>query len=164
MGVTIYDLAREAGVGIGTVSRCLNNHPSVSARTRERVLDVVRRLDYQPHTHAKRLASRRTNTIAAIIPYFTNYFFIQVLEGVQDKASELGFDLILYGVNHPAQAEYYLRRSLQRGHVDGVMFFSMRFPDSYVAEVPADAASRWSSLTPTTRSSIPSGSRTRRGR
>jgi LacI family transcriptional regulator len=134
MGVTIYDLAREAGVGIGTVSRCLNNHPSVSARTRERVLSVVRRLEYQPHTHARRLASKRTNTIAAIIPFFTNYFSIQVLQGVQDKVSELDIDLILYGVNHPAEVEEYLRRSLQRGHVDGVLFISMRFPDSYVTK------------------------------
>lgn len=134
MGVTIYDLAREAGVGIGTVSRCLNDHPSVSARTRQRVLEIVKRLHYQPHTHARRLASRRTNTIAAIIPFFTSYFSVQVLQGVQDKASELDIDLILYGVNHPAQVEEYLHRSLQRGHVDGVLFFSMRFPDSCVAK------------------------------
>ena len=132
MGVTIYDLAREAGVGIGTVSRCLNNHPSVSAETRARVLSVVKRLSYQPHAYAQRLASKKTNTVSAIIPYFTNYFFVQVLQGVQDKAAELGFDLILYGVNNPAQVEYYLRRSLHRGHVDGVMFFSMKFPESFV--------------------------------
>jgi len=134
MGVTIYDLAREAGVGIGTVSRCLNNHPSVSERTRAKVLAVVTRLNYQPHAYAQRLASKKTNTISAIIPFFTNYFFVQVLQGVQDRASELGIDLILYGVSNPAQAEYYLRRSLQRGHVDGVMFFSMKFPESYAAK------------------------------
>lgn len=131
MAVTIYDLAREAGVGIGTVSRCLNNHPSVSAPTRAKVLAVVKRLSYQPHAYAQRLASRKTNTISAIIPYFTNYFFIQVLQGVQDKAGELGFDLILYGVNNPSQVEYYLRRSLHRGHVDGVMYFSMKLPETY---------------------------------
>jgi LacI family transcriptional regulator len=134
MSVTIYDLAREAGVGIGTVSRCLNNHPSVSPQTRAKVLAVARRLSYTPHAYAHRLASRKTNSISTIIPYFTNYFFVQVLEGVQDKAASFGFDLILYGVNNPAQAEYYLRRSLLRGHVDGVMFFSMRFPESYVAK------------------------------
>ena len=134
MGVTIYDLAREAGVGIGTVSRCLNNHPSVSPHTRAKVLAVSKRLNYQPHAYAQRLASKKTNTISTIIPFFTNYFFIEVLQGVQDKAGELGFDLILYGVNNPAQAEYYLRRSLHRGHVDGVMFFSMKFPESYVAK------------------------------
>ncbi len=134
MGVTIYDLAREAGVGIGTVSRCLNSHPSVSPETRAKVLAVAKRLSYQPHAYAQRLASKKTNTISTIIPFFTNYFFIEVLQGVQDKAAELGFDLILYGVNNPAQVEYYLRRSLHRGHVDGVMFFSMKFPDSFVAK------------------------------
>ncbi len=134
MSVTIYDLAREAGVGIGTVSRCLNNHPSVSAETRAKVLAVARRLNYQPHPHAQRLASRKTNTFSAIIPYFTNYFFVQVLQGIQDKASELGFDIVLYGVNHPSQAEYYLRRSLQRGRVDGVLYFSMSLPESYSAK------------------------------
>ena len=132
MGITIYDLARAAGVGIGTVSRCLNNHPSVSPQTRTKVLSLAKQLNYQPHAYAQRLASRKTNTISTIIPFFTNYFFVEVLQGVQDKASELGFDLILYGVNDPAQAEYYLRRSLHRGHVDGVMFFSMKFPEAYI--------------------------------
>ncbi len=134
MAVTIYDLAREAGVGIGTVSRCLNNHPSVSPKTRAKVMAVVKRLSYQPHAYAQRLASKKTNTVSAIIPYFTNYFFVQVLQGVQDKATELGFDLILYGVNDPGQVEYYLRRSLHRGHVDGVMFFSMKLPESFAAK------------------------------
>lgn len=133
MAVTIYDIAREAHVGIGTVSRCLNNHPSVSAKTRASVLAIAKRMDYYPHTYARRLASRRTNTFAAIIPYFTNYFFVEVLQGIQEKASELGLDIVVYGVNHPTQAEEYLRRSLQRGHVDGVLFFSMRMPESYAA-------------------------------
>lgn len=132
MGITIYDLAREAGVGIGTVSRCLNNHPSVSPKTRERVLAVAKRLSYQPHAHAQRLASRRANTVSTIIPFFTNYFFIEVLQGVQDKAAEFGIDLILYGVNNPAEVEYYLRRSMHGGRVDGVMFFSMALPETYV--------------------------------
>lgn len=132
MGVTIYDLAREAGVGIGTVSRCLNNHPSVSPHTRAKVLSVVKRLSYQPHAYAQRLASRRANTISAIIPFFTNHFFVEVLRGVQAKSQELDVDLILYGVHDADQVEYYLKRSLSRGHVDGVMFFSMKFPDSYV--------------------------------
>jgi len=88
MGLTIYDLAREAGVGIGAVSRCLNNHRSVAAHTRAKVLAVAKRLSYQPHAYALRLASRKANTISTIIPFFINYFFIEVLQGVQDKAAE----------------------------------------------------------------------------
>jgi DNA-binding LacI/PurR family transcriptional regulator len=111
----------------------LNDHPHVSAATRAKVLATAKRLSYQPHAQAQRLASRRTNTISVIIPSFTNYFFVQVLQGVQDRAAEIGVDLILYSVSHPAQVEQYLRRSLHRGHVDGVLFFSMKLPDSYAA-------------------------------
>jgi DNA-binding LacI/PurR family transcriptional regulator len=53
---------------------------------------------------------------------------------VQDKAAEVGFDLVLYGVNHPLQAEYYLRRSLQAGRVDGVLYFSMPLSEGYAAK------------------------------
>ncbi|MCL5268403.1 MAG: LacI family transcriptional regulator [Bacteroidetes bacterium] len=133
--VTIYDIAREAGVGIGTVSRVLNNHTSVTPETRKRVKEVARRLNYQPHTYAQRLARRQSETISAIIPFFTNYFFIEVLQGVQDRISQLGYDLVLYGVNNVDQVETHLSRALQRGKVDGILFFSMKLPEKIVARL-----------------------------
>jgi len=135
MTATIYDLAREAGVGIATVSRCLNNHPAVARDTRRRVLAVARRLHYQPHANAQRLASSRTNTFAAIIPFFTNYFFVQILQGIQDRALELGLDIVLHGVAEPAHADQALARSLQRGRVDGVLYFSMPVPEAYAPRI-----------------------------
>jgi len=115
------------------VSRVLNGNPHVSEKTRQRVLEVARRLNYQPHTYAQRLAKQKAYAISAVIPFFTNYFFIEVLRGVQSKVSEFGFDLVLYGVNDPStQVEHYIQRSTHRGKVDGVLFFSMRFPESYV--------------------------------
>lgn len=132
MAVTIYDIAREAKVGIGTVSRVLNNHPSVTPKTRDKILSVAKRLNYHPHAYAQALARKRSNTFAAIIPFFTNYFFIEVLQGVQDKISSLGYDLILYGINHPEQIEDYLKKSVQPGRVDGILFFSMKLPTSFV--------------------------------
>ncbi len=115
------------------MSRVLNGNPHVSEETRRKVLEVARRLNYQPHTYAQRLAKQRAYAISAVIPFFTNYFFIEVLHGVQDKISELGFDLVLYGVNDPlTQVEHYIQRSTHRGKVDGVLFFSMKFPESYV--------------------------------
>ncbi len=127
--VTIYDIAREAGVGIGTVSRVLNNHPSVTPQTRTRVVEVAKRLSYQPHTYARRLARQHSETISAIIPFFTNYFFMEVLRGVQDKVAELGYDLVLYGVDRAEQVESYATKALQRGKVDGILFFSMTIPE-----------------------------------
>lgn len=127
--ITIYDIAREAGVGIGTISRVLNNHPSVTPETRSKVIEVAKRLSYQPHTYAQRLARQHSETISAVIPFFTNYFFMEVLRGVQDKVAELGYDLVLYGVDRAEQVEGYTAKALQRGKVDGILFFSMKIPD-----------------------------------
>jgi DNA-binding LacI/PurR family transcriptional regulator len=112
-GITIYDIAREAKVGIGTVSRVLNGNPHVSEKTRRKVLEVARRLNYQPHTYAQRLAKQKAYAISAVIPFFISYFFIEVLRGVQDKITEFGFDLVLYGVNDPSnQVEIIFRKAL----------------------------------------------------
>lgn len=128
---TIYDIAREAKVGIGTVSRVLNNHASVSEATRNRVLKVAGKLNYQPHPYARGLARRRTNAILAVIPFFTTFFFTEILQGVQSKLREFDCDLILYGVNHPDQISESLRRNGIRGRVDGMLFFSMKMPDEF---------------------------------
>ena len=132
---TIYDIAREAKVGIGTVSRVFNDHPSVSKEARERVLRVANRLSYRPHPYARGLARKRTNSIMAVIPFFTTFFFMEILQGVQSKLSDLDCDLILFGVNHPDQVEESLRHHAMRSRVDGMLFFSMEMPESFVSQM-----------------------------
>jgi LacI family transcriptional regulator len=134
LSVTIYDIAREAKVGIGTVSRVFNDHPSVSDETRKRVLRVASRLNYQPHPYARGLARKRTNAILTFVPFFTTFFFVEILHGVQSKLSELDCDLILYGVSHPDQVSASLKRNAIRGRVDGVLFFSMKMPEEFAAQ------------------------------
>ncbi|MFZ1728601.1 MAG: LacI family DNA-binding transcriptional regulator [Bacteroidota bacterium] len=131
MGVTIYDIAREAGVGVGTVSRVLNNHPSVSEHTRKHVIEIAERMDYQPNASAQRLARRKSHTITTIMPYITNYFFVELLDGIQNFLFEKDYDLLLYGVNHPRQIDSYLQRSLRAGHSDGMMIASIDLPPDY---------------------------------
>jgi LacI family transcriptional regulator len=128
---TIYDIARAAKVGIGTVSRVFNNHPSVAKETRARVLRVANRLNYRPHPYARGLARNRTSSILAVIPFFTTFFFLEILQGVQAKLGELDWDMILYGVNHPDQVEGSLRHNVLRSRVDGVLFFSMTMPQNF---------------------------------
>ena len=134
MAVTIYDIAREAKVGIGTVSRVLNNNPKVTAETRDRVMSVATRLKYQPHAFAQALARKRSNTLSAIIPFFSNYFFIEVLQGVQETLTSLGFDLIIHGANTQEQMEDYLAKSMRKGRVDGTLIFSLPLPEKFVKE------------------------------
>lgn len=133
--VTIYDIAREAKVGIGTVSRVLNNHPSVALKTRERVESAAKRLRYQPLSYTRWLTRRHSKTIAVIIPFFAQYFFVEVLGGIQDKVHELGYDLILCGGNDAEQVEANISRALEVGKVDGILFISTAVPEKFIPKL-----------------------------
>lgn len=124
MGITIYDIAEQAQVSIATVSRVFNDHPRVSASTRERVLAVAGTLGYQPNASAQSLARRRTSLICAVIPMMTNYFFVEVLRGLQDRLAESEFDLMVYSARTLEEVDNQLERALHRGKVAGVMLFS----------------------------------------
>ena len=66
--VTIYDVAREAGVSMATVSRVVNGNKNVKENTRKKVLEVIDRLDYRPNAVARGLASKKTTTVGVVIP------------------------------------------------------------------------------------------------
>lgn len=122
--ITIYDIAEQAQVSIATVSRVFNDHPRVSPATRQRVLEVAETLGYQPNASAQSLARRRTNLICAVIPMMTNYFFVEVLRGLQDRLAESEFDLMVYSARTLEEVDDQLERALHRGKAAGVMLFS----------------------------------------
>lgn len=129
--VTIYDIAREAGVGIGTVSRVLNNHRNVSEGTRRRVLSVAKKLRYQPHSYARALAQKKSSAIMIILPFHTTFFFSEFLEGVHQIVTKQGYDLLLSGINDPEGIATDLKDLRLRGRADGILFCSMRLPEQF---------------------------------
>lgn len=122
---TIYDVARYAGVGIGTVSRVLNGHINVSSATRERVQAAIRELDYSPDPIARSLNSGRTATLGIIVPFFTRPFAGAVLEGVQAEADAHGYDLVLYNMVRREQRDMYYNKLPMRRRVDGLICVSI---------------------------------------
>jgi LacI family transcriptional regulator len=132
MTATIYDIAKKANVGIGTVSRVLNKHESVSKKTRKRVLQVVSRLNYKPHPYAIGLARQRTNSILFTIPFFATFFFLEILRGIQKRLADLDVSIIMLGINHPDQIAETLRHNILRHRVDGIVLCSMKIPDHLV--------------------------------
>ncbi len=130
---TIYDVAKKAGVGIGTVSRVLNKKPHISEKTRLLVEKAISDLDFQPHSMARNLARRRTNTVACIIPFFTGFFFVQLLSGIQRKITHFEKDLILYSVDSTIKKETFLSRVLKEHRVDGVLYVSLEISDADAA-------------------------------
>lgn len=134
MAVTIYEVAKRAGVGIGTVSRVLNDSPQISPSTRAKVLKVIKELNFQPHAMAQSLARRKTHTIGVIVPFFTGYFYVELLRGIQRALSQYKFDLILYGVDDLQKKDASLKRALQQRRVDGVLLVSMNLSAHFAAE------------------------------
>jgi DNA-binding LacI/PurR family transcriptional regulator len=129
MRTTIYDVAKKAGVGIGTVSRVLNNHPSVSEQTRNRVLEAINELGYTPHAMARGLALHKTNSIGILVPFFTHHFFVEILKGIQMAAYEYGLDLILYNVQSSEQKAKYFKKISAEKKVDGIILITLNVRD-----------------------------------
>lgn len=125
MSVTIRDVARRAGVGLGTVSRVINNSPLVHEETRTRVERAVAELDYVPNPAARGLPNGRTNTIAVIVPFFTRPSIIERLRGVENTLVQTDYDLIVYNVETPARRDQCIREVPRRGRVDGVLVISL---------------------------------------
>jgi DNA-binding LacI/PurR family transcriptional regulator len=130
MTATIHDVALEAGVGIGTVSRVVNNSPRVKPATRERVLAAIDKLQYKPDPIARSMISKRTNSLGIIVPFFTRPFFMEVLRGVEAVSARLGRELILYNVETDAQRDHYFSELPMHRKVDGLLIVSLPLADT----------------------------------
>lgn len=137
MAATIRDVARLAGVGVGTVSRVLNNNPSVSEATRQKVLEAIQALDYVPNPFARRLSLGKALSLAVIVPFFTRPSFVERLRGVEAAIAETEYDLILYNVETVAKRDTYFREVPRRDRIDGLLIISLSPRDADVARFAA---------------------------
>ncbi len=121
---TILDVAAKAGVGVGTVSRVLNDSPHVSEQTRAKVKAVIDELGYRPSPVARALSSGRTATIAVIAPHATRPSVVERLRGIVDVIAEEDYDLTLCSVQRPEQREAFMRRHAEQQRAAGVIVIS----------------------------------------
>lgn len=117
----IRDVARRAGVSTVTVSRVINNSGAVSDDTREKVQQVIEELGYVPNLLARGLRSKRTDTLALVITDITNPFWTTVARGVEDKAIEDGFSVILCNTDEDPEKQGSYIDILISKRVDGVV-------------------------------------------
>lgn len=120
----ITDVAKEAKVSIATVSRVINNLPSVKEGNRTKVLGAIDKLNFKPNISARRLASNSVNSIGIIWPpyndIFGSYFFIELMRGIRDIVFGDRRDIVLlYNINE-AEDEFY-RRILNNTYIGGLI-------------------------------------------
>lgn len=127
MPVTLADIARELGVSKMTVSRAINNNALISAETRQRVLEVARRMNYQPNQHARALATSRSYLIGVVVPDLMNLYFAEVARAIESIARPAGFQLLICSTDEDATREIgEVEVLLQR--TDGLIISSVLAP------------------------------------
>jgi len=146
--VTIADVAADAGVGVGTVSRVLNRSGQVRESTMRAVLDSIDRLGYRPSHAAAALVRGTPHTVAVIVTHLTRPSTVVRVASALAVLEEQGYDTIVCNVDSPAERDRHLEALLPTRRADGVLAVSLplsrgqlaQFARAGVALVSADAA------------------------
>src|SRR3954454_13546557 len=131
--VTIYDVAREAGVSMATVSRVVNNNPNVKPQTRKKVFEAIERLGYRPNAVARGLASKKTTTVGVVIPDISNAIFAEVARGIEDIANMYHYNIILCNADKKKDKEIRVINALLEKQVDGMLFMGGVVTEDHMA-------------------------------
>lgn len=132
---TIYDVARDAGVGISTVSRVLNDSPNVNPETKARVLKSIEKMNYYPNANARGLTSSRISTVGLMVPFLFRYFFMDILIGIGEELKTHGYDLLLYNAESAADKEQYMKKILGERKISGLIVISLPVTDEEFKEL-----------------------------
>jgi LacI family transcriptional regulator len=118
---TIKEVARRAQVSVGTVSNVLSGAVVVSDRLKERVLEIIRELDYHPNYVARSLKIRQTKMLGMVVSDITNAFFPQVVRGAEDAAWTHDYMLITFNSDDQPERERQVLSALRTRRVDGIL-------------------------------------------
>jgi len=122
---SIFDVADRAGVSASTVSRSLRGLPNVAPATRVRVALAAEELAYVASPAASGLASGRTSTVGIVVPFLTRWFFMRVVQGVEEVVRAAGYDVLLHNLRDGAGREQFLERLPLNRKVDGMVLVDL---------------------------------------
>jgi LacI family transcriptional regulator len=125
---TLSDVAKLAGVSTATVSRCLNDPDRVVPETRARVMRAVEELSYTPHFGGQVLASRKSNTVGAVIPTMENAIFARGLQAFEEELALDGYTLLVASTNYDPAREYEQVKKLVARGADGLLLIGWERP------------------------------------
>ena len=128
---TIARVAALAGVGVGTVSRVLNDSGAVSPATRRRVEEAIDALGYEPSAAARALSTGRTMSIGVVAPFLTQPSVVERLRGVARRVADADYRLVLLDVERPDRIYDSVGSFAVNGRVDGLLVVSLALPDGF---------------------------------
>ncbi|MDY7395895.1 LacI family DNA-binding transcriptional regulator [Aureibaculum sp. 2210JD6-5] len=119
--VTLKEIAEQLDISITTVSKALKDYPDVSKKTRGKVRELARTLNYKPNTFAVNLRTKESKTIGLIIPAIVHHFFSNVIKGIVAQAEKKGYLVIILQSNESYELERKQVDLLLRQRVDGIL-------------------------------------------
>ena len=135
MSVSIKDVAKKAGVSLGTVSNALNNPSMVRARTLKKVQNAISDLGYVPDASARGLRSGRTRVLGLVVPDISNPFFTDLSKGVNDAALKKGYAVMLCNTDADSEKEGQLLNVLSSQKVQGILITPARDTNKFLASL-----------------------------
>jgi DNA-binding LacI/PurR family transcriptional regulator len=154
-GITIKDIAKKLNMSVSTVSKALNNDPTISTLTKERVHQLAKDLHYVPNEAARNFKLNKSFTIGIIIPNLIDQFFILAINGVEAIAEKENYNVILAQSHEDVSKEEKITNVMIRNRVDGVIvtitkntvdmllfenLMAMGIPVVFIAREPASPA------------------------
>jgi LacI family transcriptional regulator len=119
--VRLKDVAAQAGVSVMTVSKALRDAPDVSAATKARICALAKELGYVPDSAAQGLRTRSTKLLGLVVSASTNPIFARIILAIEDRAHELGYEVILCHTHNKAEREAACLQRLMARRVDGLL-------------------------------------------
>ncbi len=116
---SIYDIAQKLGITASTVSRALRDHSNISEEVKKRVNEVARELNYKRNAIAVNLKQGSTRTIGVVIPQLNRHFFSSAINGIEEVASEAGYNVIICQTRNDVRQEKKAVQMLSESVVDG---------------------------------------------
>lgn len=133
---TIKDVAREAGVGVGTASRALSGNGNVSEGARKRIDAAIKKLDFVPNQAARNLKTQSCATMAICVPTVRHPFFANVIYYVEECLSQKGVRLLVVNSQDKKSKETEMLEMIKQARVDGIIFITHHEHDSIDVSLP----------------------------
>ena len=121
MSVKIKDLAKQLNLSVATISKALKDSHEISPETKQKVLDLAKKLNYTPNAYASSLRKRTSKTIAVVLPEVADSFFSLAINGIESVAHDKGYHVLIYLTHESFEREEAILKEFQSGRVDGIL-------------------------------------------
>ena len=140
--LNLEDIAKKSGVSRSTVSRVVNNHPNVSKKVRDRVLEVINQTGYQPHAAARALVSNKSMICGLILPrtidsFFADPYFPSLIQSIARSCGDYNYTLSLFLSGGEEDEDLIFQRVARRGFMDGVFVQSGKAGEKLIDKLVA---------------------------